>query len=794
MRNLKIRFFILIFVLCLFNSGANRIESANGFKTYKELKELSLNPQNIGEVKDIILNKDAAEFHLRDGNIYLFENIENRITGAVFMGQGSFTFTPPNEIERYQLNRFTGSEILNKNFDELYLRFTDDTAEKLISELEFAVGEVPGKAKRIKNSSADRIKDLLKMNMNTRVLTDLLADGQDSSSFSEGFFYAEIKPVDSPRLFFFYDPQEVEEINLIQKAPKGALREIDQVCSFRREKDYREGFSPDEDKDQIKVNHYDMQVEIDTKWNLNAEAELDIEALKSGFRVFDFNLSDKLEVSAILNENGDSLEFIREKDMYEVAVILPESVQKGEKRKLKFIYSGDILDRNFYGDFYIKSASYWYPRYGYWKRSTFDLEFKTPKGFEFVTIGKRTKKKKEKDYIITLWKEEFPVPVASFNLGIFEIYELDYSGLPEVDVYYVKKSHRKITQDYQQLISEYGLSPDILLQDAHMKENIGADVVNSMNFFQESFGKCPFKKIAATEIPEPHGQGFPGLLHLSWGTFHEEKKFEYESFRAHEVSHQWWGHIVGWKTYHDQWLSEGFAEYSGLWFAQLSLKDNGRFFGTMKRWKEEIIEGGYVGYRLDKLGGKKTVWSDGTKAGPLWLGQRLSSSKSEDYLNLVYQKGAYILHMLRNMMMDFKTMSDEKFIKMIKDFVETYYGKNASTEDFKRIVEKHTGEDMIWFFDQWVYGTEIPKYIFSYTVHKVGNDYQVTMKVKQENVSPDFKMTVPVVVVFEDESYSIFRIMVDKPANEIKLPLVNKEIKDIVFNSFHSVLCEVEEE
>ena len=788
MTGIKIALLILIFLITFFP------KSVIPQTIYETLQQIPLDAHNTAHVESATVGKDVASFHFKAGNIYLLQSIQDKITGAVFIGEGVFNFTPPNEIEKYQLKRFTGSEALSKSFNELYLRFTDGTAEELRELLDFAPGEIPGKAKGIRNDAEDRSKDLLKINLDARILADLLADRQDSSGSSEGFFYAEINPIDSRRLFFLYDPEEVEEVVLIQQTLKGAFQKYDMVCSFHKEEDHQDPIPPDEDKDVIKVHHYDINAEIDHKWNIKAQAELEVEALKSGFRVVDFYLSDKLEVSAVLDEKGDTLEFIREKDFYDITVILNQPMVKGETKSVKFVYSGDILDRNVFGDFYIKSAEYWYPRYGYWKRSTFDLTFKTPKDFEFVTIGKRTEKKKEKDFIISHWKEDFPVPAASFNIGIFDIYKLDYSGVPTVEVYYIQESHRRVAQEYQDLISKYDMGADILLQDAHMRENIGADVVNSLNFFQENFGKCRFEKIAATEIPEPHGQGFPGLLHLSWGSFQREKEFDYESFRAHEVSHQWWGHMVGWKTYHDQWLSEGFAEYSGIWFAQMSLKDNERFFGTLKRWKKEIIEGGYTGYVLDKLGDEKTLWSDGTKAGPLWLGQRLSSSKSEDYFNLVYKKGAYVLHMLRNMMMDFKDFSDDKFKDMMKDFVKTYYGKSASTEDFKKVVEKHMGQDMTWFFDQWVYGTEIPKYIYSHTIHKSGNDYQVTMKVKQENVSPNFRMIVPVVVAFKDESYSIFRITVDKPLNEIKLPLVNKEINQIVFNPFHSVLCEVKEE
>src|SRR5574341_437365 len=204
---------------------------------------------------------------------------------------------------------------------------------------------------------------------------------------------------------------------------------------------------------------------------------------------------------------------------------------------------------------------------------------------------------------------------------------------------------------------------------------------------------------------------------------------------------------------------QGFAEYSGIWFAQSSLKDNKKFFLVLKSWRKDIL-------------GQGSKFTKGSKAGPLWLGYRLDNSKSFDYSTLVYEKGAFVLHMLRNMLMDFKTFSDDKFIALLKDFVSSYYGKNASTTDFQKIVEKHFRKKMDWFFKQWVYGIEIPKYFYSYATEKVGDKYQVTVKVKQENVSPDFKMQVPVVVVYKTEGYSIFRIWVDKPEVEVKLPPV----------------------
>jgi hypothetical protein len=444
--------------------------------------------------------------------------------------------------------------------------------------------------------------------------------------------------------------------------------------------------------------------------------------------------------------------------------------------RIRFEYAGEVLGRDRYGDYYIQSTVFWFPRYGYFPRTTFDITYRTPIGHKFVSAGVKQNEWKEKDYLCTQWLENFPTDIISFNLGIFEIYRRSEKGVPEVAVYWNKQMH----EEYTRLAQEQ--STQVVTLGKDMEKRIAADVINSLNFYQTLFCPYPLDQMVVTEIPYFHGQAFSGLLHLSWLTFQRGEEFDWESFRAHEVAHQWWGHLVGWKTYHDQWLSEGFAEYCGIWFAQLTLKDNQRFFGELKQWNDNIIKGNHE---------RKSA---GTKAGPLWLGQRLNTSQSEDYATLVYEKGAYILHMLRNMMMDLNTRSDDKFIEMLKDFATTYRVKNASSKDFQEIVEKHIGADMDWFFDQWVYGIEIPKYKYSYQVEKVENKYQVTLKVGQEKVSPGFKMLVPVVVSYSPEGYSVFRVWVDKPSQTIKLPLVPRQVNEVVFNPYFSVLCEAEED
>lgn len=88
---------------------------------------------------------------------------------------------------------------------------------------------------------------------------------------------------------------------------------------------------------------------------------------------------------------------------------------------------------------------------------------------------------------------------------------------------------------------------------------------------------------------------------------------------------------------------------------------------------------------------------------------------------------------------------DEAFISMMHDFVSTYAAKNASTADFQRIVEKHWNMPMDWFFNEWVYGTEVPRYDFDYSMKDAGDGKTLLhLELKQSGVSDAFTMRVPI--------------------------------------------------
>jgi aminopeptidase N len=164
------------------------------------------------------------------------------------------------------------------------------------------------------------------------------------------------------------------------------------------------------------------------------------------------------------------------------------------------------------------------------------------------------------------------------------------------------------------------------------------------------------------------------------------------------------------------------------------------------------------------------------------------------YQLLVYQKGAWVLHMLRTLLIDLKTMNEEHFTAVMRDFYTTYQGQYATTADFQRTVEKRVGQPMDWFFSQWVYGTAIPTYKYSHEVEPTADGkYRLKLTVVQEGVPTSFRMFVPVTVEFENGAKARMRVLVTGARSEPELPLLPAKPKSIKFNDLEGVLATVEQ-
>jgi hypothetical protein len=365
----------------------------------------------------------------------------------------------------------------------------------------------------------------------------------------------------------------------------------------------------------------------------------------------------------------------------------------------------------------------------------------------------------------THWVSQGPIRNASFNLGLFKNYEVRDDSVPPVTVMISEEAHKKLAR--------------VFVQQRKMREKVGADVSKSLKFFQSVYGPPAVNHFYATEIPEFHGEAFPGMIHLSWVTFQNTSdQGEDEIFRAHEVAHQWWGIGVDFQSYHDQWLSEGFADFSGLWYMQTVRHDNDKYLDMLRRWRDAIM-------------------ARKEEPGPIWLGYRVYAAKDyeNDYQTIVYEKGAWVVHMLRVLLLDLKTMNEDRFTQTMQEFYREFEGHRASTDDFRKVVERHAGADMRWFFDQWVYSSAIPTYRVSYrTAHAADGQFHVRLRVLQENVPDEFQMYVPVTLDLGKDRTARFRVMVRGPRSELDLPPVAAEPRHLRFNDLEGVLARVKME
>ncbi|MCH8836800.1 MAG: hypothetical protein IIA60_03235 [Candidatus Marinimicrobia bacterium] len=755
---------ILVGLLCILASGliANSDQpfddNLNQYEhLYDDLIHLEPDFHKSAYVQDFTFQRDVARFTLVEGNLYLCKPVMNRVVAAVFIGSGQFHFTPPIEAERKQLYRVYETESLDREFNFLLIIFADSTLLEFQRNLTFinvrAISQVIPKVRKQLKYALKYMGKPKGKEFNAAIMKTFL------DVESNGYFYAHFSRKKSRPIFFVINPYEAEEIRLLRRPKNDRSYSTEIVCQFHKKRDYQSGLDLSyESKETMVVSDYNIDAHITKDFEFSASVQIKITALRDHQNWIYFNLFHDLDVDSIFLGDGQEAEFFRGKENPYVWIQCNPALMKDQTYNIKIDYHGELFEVK--DDWvFIKAPVFWYPLTNNRNKSMFDLTFHTPADFDFICVGEKVFSETKEKVTTTRWIFKKPIRNASFNIGKFNKYRVNNEGIPSVTVFMAKSYSRFLKGN--------------IMHVTRAEELVGFDIANSIGFFQQMFGRSPMDAFYATEIPGYHGMAFPGLIHLSWATFQSMDTRGYqEIFRAHEVAHQWWGIGVDFRTYHDQWLSEGFAEYSGLWYMQLVLEDNEKFFRILKEWRDQIIYN------------RKYLFGSGQEAGPIWLGYRTSSTTTRgDYDLIIYKKGAWVLHMLRNMLIDLETMNEDRFLNLIKDFYTTYRDKQASTYDFQKIVEKHFGMDMEWFFKQWIYGTDIPTYEFAYKSEKTKEGkYIVTCKVKQLDVPDDFRMIVPLHIEFSQGQFVKLKIFVQGSLSEITLPLLPSKPKKIIFN------------
>ena len=704
-------------------------------------------------VKDYHFNISDGNFLLREGDLYLLSPVNNRRVAAVFTGKGSFRFAPPVEVERQQLNRFFEMDTLAESFEFLFLMFSDSLSLNLEKLAFTSAKEGTDLSKQV----AD-VFDYLSARDDRYFRTDLLKFLLDEDA--PEYYYAHFYETSGKPLMFEFNPYEKESVRLMQRAELGHLYKIPEVvCQYPPDGNYN---LPE--KRLFRIEKFDIESVIDPDLTFHGKASISLVIERDSQKWLPFNIYHGMIIDSVITADGNSLKYFKPRDVLVFWIENNKKMTATERLDLTVYYHcEDLIVRDERSWIIIRSPNYWYPRNTLWVPSEFQLTFHYPAGMSLISIGDQVEIKQSGDIMTAFWQPAKPVTHASFNLGYFETYIDSSAGLAKTTI--MKTKH------------------GLLFRSREIEKEIAEDITGSIAFFAKVFGKPVFKHLYVSEVPFGHGLAFSGLLNLSWSTFYSTEKEGYDNlFRAHEVAHQWWGIEVRFDSYHDQWLSESFCEYAAIWYLQQQPGGEDQVEDIFEDWYDLIMKS------------RSYLLASDQEGGPVWLGSRTSSSRSAgDYSLIVYKKGAWVLHMLRMMLHDWQTGSDQRFIELMQDFYISSAGREVTTADFQKIVEKHCRQDMEWFFRNWIYGTELPSYKYAIDVNETpGNEYNVHIRIAQDGEHPLFKMPVPIEFVYNDGSRNVTTIRVDGRKAELTLTL-KQEPDEININPNHALLAEIEE-
>jgi hypothetical protein len=781
---------------------------ANSDPVYRQLRGIGLG--QTFRLDNFTLPWDAGTFQFQKGTLTFLAPVDGAVTGAIFIGEGHFTLKPVIAMDARELKRRAGAAEVNEDFTEIIFRFTRDAPSKFLPG-QGVPAATPAEANNAFNHWREKIRQRREVpeGFTQYLLQGETIDNVDADILSAiynpahpAFFNAYIRGVKHKDLRYFARlrvgavPQldSPEEIALINYDPAGMDDGIWYLAHAKAEYANRTA-SSGEDRRLFATRHYKIETVIAKNGHLFSSATIGFEPLVAGERVLKFGLLPNLRVTRVADDQGRDLYFIQEsrKEDGSFYAILPEAPVPGKEQSIYVEYAGDkVLEEAGEGSYYVAARTSWYPNLnGFGERALYDLTFKVPRRYKVISVGELKDESVEQDHAVSHWVTPIPVAVAGFNYGEYKRLDLpdEITGY-KISGYYLEqlpnnlRNNRALASMAPKSMTKYAL------------EQTRAQLQLCTLYF----GRSPYDEIYITEQPNFNfGQSWPNLVYLPisaytdstqrwmlFGTIDSKFTGFVQEVAPHEVAHQWWGHAVSWASYHDQWLSEGFAEFSaGLFLQQAVGKD----------WRKDYLE--FWERLRRRILDKNNFGVAPNDAGPLWMGLRLVSPRSENaYQNVTYPKGAYVLQMLRSIMYS-PDDQDKAFMAMMHDFVESHRARAATTESFKAIAERHMSKVMDvqkngrldWFFDEWVYGTQVPRYHFEYqTLPAEGGKVKLHMTITQSEVDDQFVMLVPIFADFGNGMVRLGQLgMVGNNTRSVDLMLPGQP-KKVVLNAFKEVL------
>ena len=764
-----------------------RILDQDAIDSIGNLRNLSLTPATQYIADNLVVTGEDLSLTLTEGSAFVAET-ENGVTSLVLLGDGIMRFAPQPEAERGQVEIFSGREALEAEFEAAFIRLHPDAFRTRVS-----TGAL--RARRVDRGTLDDARDVFDEFVPLSFTLDLsdLSDRVWSLPPGRGDFLAEVHTKRHGTLTYAQSVRQPEDITLFDRAEN----QIISLYPSARKRATRGRYFGDDDALSLDILDYEITASFEplgsTQQRLTDPREFidcriagttRLAARVKGLPItsFSLRLADDLTVRSVTSNEFGPLLFFRMNGQNSLVVNLPSEIPGGTEFTVTVAYEGDLaaqeLDENWIGRqrlyfesdealfglgeprYVYSNRSYWYPQGLVSDFATATLDLSVPAGWGIVASGVPASTNPPVSGAPDGEPGRFSFAAlqpARYLSAVISRFDDHAPPVRQVRLDAPASTPSAPTGGgvfYGTLaVSAYGTPRSADEIDATAES--AADIAS---FYAAILGDIPYPSmtVALTDsrLPGGHSPAYFAMLNhelprlrgvnISWQTDPVSFSGYPSFFLAHEVAHQWWGQAVGWKNYHEQWLSEGLAQYFAALYAG---HDEG------PEVFQDIVE-------------QMRSWAmRHSDEGPIYLGYRLGHLEREPrvFRALVYNKGAVVLHMLRRL------VGDDAFFAGLRRFYHTWRFRKAGTDALQLAFEIEAGRSLSRFFDRWIHEAALPDVRFSSRTERTGGGEEVLLRFEQRTERL-FELPVTVTLQYRSGEEESVVIPVTERATERRLP------------------------
>ena len=702
-----------------------RIVAQEQMSRVDALHRLALNRERPFTARDFVLTSVDFELRLATGSVFVADTTEG-ITVLVMLGDGLMTFHPAPKTERSQVRLFSGSEVVESRFDAAFVRVNPYDFEQ-----QLAAGTLTPASPDPRTLT--RAREVFDEDVSRSFSLDLSDMSRDVWSIlpQPGDLVAEVRTRKYRTLTYARATGEPEDVTFFSRERKRNIS----IYASPQKLASRGAYYNEDDLTEYDVLDYDIDVDVSParEW-LNGTATLKLRVRAFQLAALTLKLAENLTISSISSKELGRLLFLRVRNQAAVVVNLPTPLSRDYELTLTVRYQGrieklaidseslqesrgngrspdDMVGVMAEPNWLLSNRANWYPQAGVTDYATATLRVAVPVEYGVTASGVPLA---SPDTVMLapggatgqrLFSFRTTHPVRYLGAVVTRMTRVDGATVA-LDIVVPPPPPPPKSVTLAELMAPPKPVPvgsrntvDVTVlgnrrQEGRAKDALGT-TADILRFYSSLMGDAPYPSFSVamleSDLPGGHSPAYFAVLNnplpttpFVWrndpATFTDFPEF----ILAHEVAHQWWGQAVGWKNYHEQWISEGFAQYFATLYAR-ERRGDGVFrsaLRNLRRWAMTHAD-----------------------QGPIWLGYRLGHVKGEPrvFRALVYNKGAAVLHMLRRL------IGDEAFFKGLRRFYAEHRYKKAGTDDLQRAMEAESGRSLERFFERWVLDAAMPR-------------------------------------------------------------------------------------